>query len=97
VRGWQPTKTASSQSLESRQAGLRFSAPPFFVFDLRLEPPLRVSTFVPNTPLGCKLSQVIIHMNLQELAPLFWRHLAEHRMRLPGIGGSRVPVRLQDS
>jgi hypothetical protein len=29
ARGWQPTKTASSQSLESRQAGLRFS-PAFF-------------------------------------------------------------------
>src|SRR5580700_9230082 len=56
----------------------------------------RMRTFMPNTPLSCELSQVIIHVNLPELAPLFWRHLAEHRMRLPGIGSSRVPVSLQD-
>ena len=30
ARGWQPTKTASQQSLESRQAGLRYS-PAFFI------------------------------------------------------------------
>ena len=35
-------------------------------------------------------------MNLRELAPLFDRHLAEHRMWLPGIGGSRVPTCVQD-
>jgi hypothetical protein len=47
-----------------------------------------------DATLSCELSQVIIHVNLQELAPLFWRHLAEHGMQLPGIGGSRVPVSL---
>ena len=31
ARGWQPTKTASSQSLESRRAGLKFS-PAFFIY-----------------------------------------------------------------
>src|SRR5580704_11955236 len=57
---------------------------------------LRIRTFVPNTPLSCELSEVVIDVNLQELAPLFWRHLAEHRVRLPGSGGSCVPIRLQD-
>src|SRR5580658_10554825 len=56
----------------------------------------RIRTFVPNMPLSCELPEVVIHVNLQEVAPLFWRHLAEHRVRLPGVGSSRVPVRLQD-
>src|SRR5580704_14852418 len=56
----------------------------------------RIRTFMPNTSLSCELSQMIIHVNLQELAPLFWRHLAEHRMRLPVIGSPRVPGGLQD-
>jgi len=47
---------------------------------------------VPNTTLSCELSQVIIHVNLQELAPLFWRHVAEHNLRLPGMGSSHLPV-----
>jgi hypothetical protein len=51
----------------------------------------RIKTFLPNTTLSCELSQVVVHMNLQELAPLYWRHLAEHRMWLPGIGVCRVP------
>jgi len=46
---------------------------------------------MPNTRLSCELFQVIIHVNLQELTPLLGRHLAEHRMRLPGIGSSRIP------
>jgi hypothetical protein len=51
---------------------------------------------MPNTTLSCELPQVTIHVNLEELAPLSWCHLAQHRMRLPGIGSSRVPVSLQD-
>jgi hypothetical protein len=35
----------------------------------------RIRTFSPNNPLSRELSQMIIHVNLQELAPLSWRHL----------------------
>jgi hypothetical protein len=44
--------------------------------------------------LSCKLPQVIIQVNLQELAPLRWGHFVEHWMRLPGVVSSRIPVRL---
>jgi hypothetical protein len=35
-------------------------------------------------------------VNLQEFAPLFCSHVAEHGVGLPGIGGSGVPGCLQD-
>jgi hypothetical protein len=40
---------------------------------------------------SCKLSEMIVHVNLQELSPLLCCHLAEYRVWLPGIGRSRVP------
>jgi hypothetical protein len=51
---------------------------------------------MPNTPLSSELSQVIIHVNLQEFAPLLWRHLAALGMGLPGIGSSGLAVSLKD-
>jgi hypothetical protein len=50
----------------------------------------------PPIPFIQESDRVERHVNLQQLAPLLWRQLAEHRMRLPGIGGSQVPIRLQD-
>lgn len=49
-----------------------------------------------ETGSSCELPEVIVHVNLQELAPLFWRHLAEQGVRFPGSGRSCVRVRLQD-
>jgi hypothetical protein len=39
---------------------------------------------------------MVVHVNLQELAPLFCCHLAEHWVGLPGIGGSCVPGCIED-
>ena len=50
----------------------------------------------PPIPFIQESDRVERHVNLQQLAPLLWRQLAEHRMRLPGIGGSQVPIRLED-
>ena len=37
ARGWQPTKTALSQSLESKQAGLRFQLRLFYLVVMATE------------------------------------------------------------
>ena len=51
-------------------------------------------TDVPGPVSRCELSEVIIQVDLQKLAPLGGRHLAEKRMRFPGLVSSRVPRRL---
>ena len=45
---------------------------------------------------GCKLLQVVIHVNLQELSPFSRGHLAEHAMWSPVLSCGRFLRGVQD-